>query len=169
MDVSGIKSAQLAVSGVLAGEIDDTEKSKVINRQEDTSHSEKIIEELGERYNRENTKITKPQLNGKPAGKQHDDKISAKKISISELFSLLSDNLSGEQIKSSGINQSINNNIMKNIWSEKKNLTYLKTLIITPVFFLAVLTSYQSVIFLSLIIVMRCLMISYYSSRKIKI
>ncbi|EJD6037065.1 type III secretion system translocon subunit SctE [Morganella morganii] len=120
MDVSGIKSAQLAVSGVLAGEIDDTEKSKVINRQEDTSHSEKIIEELGERYNRENTKITKPQLNGKPAGKQHDDKISAKKISISELFSLLSDNLSGEQIKSSGINQSINNNIMKNIWSEKK-------------------------------------------------
>lgn len=119
MDVSGIKSAQLAVSGVLAGEIDDTEKSKVINRQEDTSHSEKIIEELGERYNRENTKITKPQLNGKPAGKQHDDKISAKKISISELFSLLSDNLSGEQIKSSGINQSINN-IMKNIWSEKK-------------------------------------------------
>ncbi|HEI9873054.1 type III secretion system translocon subunit SctE [Morganella morganii subsp. sibonii] len=120
MDVSGIKSAKLAVSGVLAGEIDDTEKSKVINRQEDTSHSEKIIEELGERYNRENTKITKPQLNGKPAGKQHDDKISAKKISISELFSLLSDNLSGEQIKSSGINQSINNNIMKNIWSEKK-------------------------------------------------
>ncbi|MEM7934733.1 type III secretion system translocon subunit SctE [Morganella morganii] len=120
MDVSGIKSAQLAVSGVLAGEIDDTEKSKVINRQEDTSHSEKIIEELGERYNRENTKITKPQLNGKPAVKQHDDKISAKKISISELFSLLSDNLSGEQIKSSGINQSINNNIMKNIWSEKK-------------------------------------------------
>ncbi|EKK5570102.1 type III secretion system translocon subunit SctE [Morganella morganii] len=120
MDVSGIKSVQLAVSGVLAGEIDDTEKSKVINRQEDTSHSEKIIEELGERYNRENTKRTKPQLNGKPAGKQHNDKISAKKISISELFSLLSDNLSGEQIKSSGINQSINNNIMKNIWSEKK-------------------------------------------------
>lgn len=120
MDVSGIKSAKLAVSGVLAGEIDDTEKSKVINRQEDTSHSEKIIEELGERYNRENTKRTKPQLNGKPAGKQHNDKISAKKISISELFSLLSDNLSGEQIKSSGINQSINNNIMKNIWSEKK-------------------------------------------------
>lgn len=120
MDVSGIKSAKLAVSGVLAGEIDDTEKSKVINRQEDTSHSEKIIEELGERYNRENTKITKPQLNGKPAGKQHDDKTSAKKISISELFSLLSDNLSGEQIKSSGINQSINNNMMKNIWSEKK-------------------------------------------------
>ncbi|HGY2832553.1 TPA: type III secretion system translocon subunit SctE [Morganella morganii] len=120
MDVSGIKSVQLAVSGVLAGEIDDTEKSKVINRQEDTSHSEKIIEELGERYNRENTKRTKPQLNGKPAGKQNNDKISAKKISISELFSLLSDNLSGEQIKSSGINQSINNNIMKNIWSEKK-------------------------------------------------
>ena len=120
MDVSGIKSAQLAVSGALAGEIDDTEKSKVVNQQENTSHSEKIIEELGERYNRDNTKRTKPQLNGKPAGKQHDDKMSAKKISISELFSLLSDNLSGEQIKNSGINQNINNNVMKNIWSEKK-------------------------------------------------
>lgn len=86
MDVSGIKSAKLAVSGVLAGEIDDTEKSKVINRQEDTSHSEKIIEELGERYNRENTKRTKPQLNGKPAGKQHNDKISAKKYQSVNCF-----------------------------------------------------------------------------------
>lgn len=120
MDVSGIKSVQLNVSGELAGEIDDTEKSKVINRQEDTSHSDKIIEELGERYNRESTKRTKPQLNGKLTEKLQDDKSSAKKISISELFSLLSDDLSGEQIKNSGINQSINNNVMKNIWSEKK-------------------------------------------------
>lgn len=120
MDVSGIKSAQLNVSGELTGEIDDTEKSKVINRQEDTSHSDKIIEELGEKYNRENTKKTKPQLNRKLAEKPQDDKSSAKKISISELFSLLSDDLSGEQIKNSGINQSINNNVMKNIWSEKK-------------------------------------------------
>lgn len=120
MDVSGIKSAQLNVSGELTGEIDDTEKSKVINRQEDTSHSDKIIEELGEKYNRENTKKTKPQLNRKLTEKPQDDKSSAKKISISELFSLLSDDLSGEQIKSSGINQSINNNVMKNIWSEKK-------------------------------------------------
>ncbi|HID7484103.1 TPA: type III secretion system translocon subunit SctE [Morganella morganii] len=120
MDVSGIKSAQLNVSGALAGEIDDTEKSKVVNQQENTSHSEKIIEELGERYNRESTKRTKPQLNGKPTEKQQNGKASEKKISISELFSLLSDDLSGEQIKSSGINQSINNNVMKNIWSEKK-------------------------------------------------
>ncbi|EPF5869636.1 type III secretion system translocon subunit SctE [Morganella morganii] len=120
MDVSGIKSAQLNVSGELTGEIDDTEKSKVINRQEDTSHSDKIIEELGEKYNRENTKKTKPQLNRKLTEKPQDDKSSAKKISISELFSLLSDDLSGEQIKNSGINQSINNNVMKNIWSEKK-------------------------------------------------
>lgn len=120
MDVSGIKSAQLNVSGALAGEIDDTEKSKVVNLQENTSHSEKIIEELGERYNRESTKRTKPQLNGKPTEKQQNGKASEKKISISELFSLLSDDLSGEQIKSSGINQSINNNVMKNIWSEKK-------------------------------------------------
>lgn len=120
MDVSGIKSVQLNVSGALAGEIDDTEKSKVVNQQENTSHSEKIIEELGERYNRESTKRTKPQLNGKPTEKQQNGKASEKKISISELFSLLSDDLSGEQIKSSGINQSINNNVMKNIWSEKK-------------------------------------------------
>ncbi|WP_432692422.1 type III secretion system translocon subunit SctE [Morganella morganii] len=120
MDVSGIKSAQLNVSGALAGEIDDTEKSKVVNQQENTSHSEKIIEELGERYNRESTKRTKPQLNGKPTEKQQNGKASEKRISISELFSLLSDDLSGEQIKSSGINQSINNNVMKNIWSEKK-------------------------------------------------
>ncbi|MEM8422831.1 hypothetical protein Q4S30_18505 [Morganella morganii] len=120
MDVSGIKSAQLNVSGELAGEIDDTEKSKVINRQEEISHSDKIIEELGERYNRENTKKTKPQLNRKLTEKLQDDKASAKKISISELFSLLSDDLSGEQIKNSGINQSINNDVMKNIWSVQK-------------------------------------------------
>lgn len=120
MDVSGIKSVQLNVSGALAGEIDDTEKSKVVNQQENTSHSEKIIEELGERYNRKSTKRTKPQLNGKPTEKQQNGKASEKRISISELFSLLSDDLSGEQIKSSGINQSINNNVMKNIWSEKK-------------------------------------------------
>ena len=117
MDLSGVKSAQTIVSEELAGEIDDTGKSKVVCRQEDIFHSEKIIEELGEKYNREKTKKTKPQLNGIQTGKQHDDRISTKRMSIGELFSLLSDNLSVEQIRNAGINKSINNNLMKNIWS----------------------------------------------------
>ncbi|QXO80215.1 hypothetical protein JA116_17895 [Morganella morganii] len=59
MDVSGIKTAQLTVTGALAGEIDEAGKSKVANQQEDISHSGKIIEELGEKYNREKNKKNK--------------------------------------------------------------------------------------------------------------
>lgn len=124
MDVSGIKTAQLTVTGALAGEIDEAGKSKVANQQEDISHSGKIIEELGEKYNREKTKKTKPQLNRK----QHDYKISEKKMSISELFSLLSDNLSGEQAKNSNINKVIGNNIMKNILSAQDEFDFTKSI-----------------------------------------
>ncbi|MBA5807520.1 YopB/SseC family type III secretion system translocon subunit [Morganella morganii] len=120
MDVSGIKSAQLNVTGALAGEIDEAEKSKVANQQEDISHSEKIIEELGARYNRESAKKTKPQLNGNLTGKQHDDKAAAKRMSINELFSRLSDNLFDEQVNNSDINESIKSNILKSMWSPQK-------------------------------------------------
>ena len=115
MDVSGIKSAQLNVTGALAGEIDEAEKSKVANQQEDISHSEKNIEELGARYNRESAKKTKPQLNGNLTGKQHDDKAAAKRMSINELFSRLSDNLFDEQVNNSDINESIKSNILKSM------------------------------------------------------
>ncbi|WP_317418569.1 MULTISPECIES: hypothetical protein [unclassified Morganella (in: enterobacteria)] len=120
MDVSGIKSAQLNVTGALAGEIDEAEKSKVANQQEDISHSEKIIEELGARYNRESAKKTKPQLNGNLTGKQHDDKAAEKRMSINELFSRLSDNLFDEQVNNSDINESIKSNILKSMWSPQK-------------------------------------------------
>ncbi|RUT67120.1 hypothetical protein CKG00_12635 [Morganella morganii] len=86
MDVSGIKTAQLSVPGGIIGGIDDTEKNKVVNQQEDIIHSEKIIEELGEKSIRENTKKTKPQLNGKQSGRQHDDKTSAKKCQSVNCF-----------------------------------------------------------------------------------
>ncbi|HAS8350629.1 TPA: hypothetical protein I7721_05850 [Vibrio vulnificus] len=99
MDVSGIKSAQLITSGALAGEINETEKSKVVNQSEEISFSEKIVEELGERYSRENSKKTKPQLNGQQTGKQNSGKTSAKRMSINELFARLSDDLLGEQVK----------------------------------------------------------------------
>lgn len=35
MDVSGIKTAQLTVSGTTAGDVDETEKSRRINQSED--------------------------------------------------------------------------------------------------------------------------------------
>ncbi|HAT3810350.1 TPA: YopB/SseC family type III secretion system translocon subunit [Morganella morganii] len=120
MDVSGIKTAQLITPGALSGEINETEKSKVVNQSEDTSFSEKIVEELGERYSRENSKKAKPQLNGQYTGKQRDGKTSAKRMSINELFARLSDDLMDEQIKNSGINNRINNDILKNIWSPQK-------------------------------------------------
>lgn len=120
MDVSGIKSAQLITSGALAGEINETEKSKVVNQSEEISFSEKIVEELGERYSRENSKKTKPQLNGQQTGKQNSGKTSAKRMSINELFARLSDDLLGEQVKNSGINNNINSSILKNIWSPQQ-------------------------------------------------
>lgn len=120
MDVSGIKAAQLITPGALSGEINETEKSKIVNQSEDTSFSEKIVEELGERYSRENSKKAKPQLNGQYTGKQRDGKTSAKRMSINELFARLSDDLMDEQIKNSGINNRINNDILKNIWSPQK-------------------------------------------------
>lgn len=120
MDVSGIKSAKLITPDVLTGEINETEKSKVINQSEVASFSEKIVEELGERYSRENSKTAKPQLNGQQAGKHYDGKTSAKRMSINELFARLSDDLLGEQVKNSGINNNINSSILKNIWSPQK-------------------------------------------------
>lgn len=120
MDVSGIKSAKLITPDVLTGEINEIEKSKVINQSEVASFSEKIVEELGERYSRENSKTAKPQLNGQQAGKHYDGKTSAKRMSINELFARLSDDLLGEQVKNSGINNNINSSILKNIWSPQK-------------------------------------------------
>jgi hypothetical protein len=129
MDVSGIKTAQLITPGVLTGDVDETEKSKIVNQSEGVSHSEKIIEELGERYNLENAKKAKPRLNGNQTGKQRDDKAPVKKMSINELFAQLSDDLLGEKIKNSGVNANINNNILKNIWSPQKESDLEKNII----------------------------------------
>lgn len=129
MDVSGIKAAQLITPGALSGEISETEKSKVVNQSEGSSFSEKIVEELGERYSRENSKKATPQLNGQHTGKQRDGKTSAKRMSINELFARLSDDLLGEQIKNSGINNNINSNILKNIWSPQKESVLDKDII----------------------------------------
>lgn len=129
MDVSGIKTAQLITPGVLTGDVDETEKSKIVNQSEGVSHSEKIIEELGERYNLENAKKAKPKLNGNQTGKQRDDKVPVKKMSINELFAQLSDDLLGEKIKNSGVNANINNNILKNIWSPQKESDLEKNII----------------------------------------
>lgn len=128
MDVSGIKTAQLNVSGTLTGDINETEKSKIVNQLENTLNPERIIEELSERYNRENIKKAKPQLSGKLTGKQNDDKTPAKRISINELFSRLSDDLSGEQIVNSEVNKNINNNLLKNIWTENKESELSKSI-----------------------------------------
>lgn len=119
MDVSGIKTAQLTVSGTTAGDVDKTEKSRCVNQSENTSYSEKIIEELSERYNHENNRKTKPQLNGKQSLKQCDDKKSTKRMSINELFAQLSDDLLSDQIKNSDVNSNINN-LLKNIWSSQE-------------------------------------------------
>ncbi len=129
MDVSGIKTAQLITPDALSGEINETEKSKVINQSEGTSFSEKIVEELSERYSRENSKKAKPQLNRQHTGKQSDGKTSAKRMSINELFARLSDDLLSEQVKNSGINNNINSNILKNIWSPQKESVLDKNII----------------------------------------
>ncbi|MEM8181205.1 hypothetical protein Q4R69_05700 [Morganella morganii subsp. sibonii] len=128
MDVSGIKTARLNVSEILARDINEAEKSKIVNQLENTLNSERIIEELSGRYNSENIKKAKPQLSGKPTGKQNDDKTPAKRISINELFSRLSDDLSGEQIVNSEINKNINNNLLKNIWTESKESELSKSI-----------------------------------------
>ncbi|MEM7927870.1 hypothetical protein Q4R04_19070, partial [Morganella morganii] len=62
----------------------------------------------------------KPQLKGHQAVKQHDEKASAKKMSINEIFARFSDDLIEEQIKNSGVNSGINSNFLKNIWSQSK-------------------------------------------------
>ncbi|WP_274370738.1 hypothetical protein [Morganella morganii] len=120
MDVSGVKSAKLINPGDLAGEINETEKGKIANQSEETFFSEKITEELSERHVRENSNKKKPQLNGKQTGKPYDGKASIKRMSINELFSRLSDDLLGEQVKNSGINNTINSSILKKIWSPQK-------------------------------------------------
>ncbi|GEM_PF-3754619 len=128
MDVSGIRTAQLTVPGTLTGDINGTEKSKVVNQPENTSYSERIIEELGERYNRENIKKVKPQLRGNQEGKRNADKTPAKRMSINELFSRLSDDLFSEQVVNSEINKNINSNFLKNIWSQKKESELSKSI-----------------------------------------
>lgn len=128
MDVSGIKTAQLNVSETLTGDVNETEKSKIVSQLENTFNSERIIEELSKRYSRENIKKGKPQLSGKPTGKQNDDKTPAKRMSINELFSRLSDDLSGEQIVNSEITKKINNNLIKNLWTESKESELSKSI-----------------------------------------
>lgn len=129
MDVSGIKSAQLMTSGALSEEINEIEKSKIINQSEGISFSEKIVEELGEKYSRENSKKAKPQLNGQQTGKQNGGKTSTKKMSINELFARFSDDLIDEQIKNSGINSGINGNFLKNVWSQSKECELDKNIV----------------------------------------
>lgn len=120
MDVSGIKTTKIITSDTLSGGVDEAGKNKVISQPDMASYSERVIEELSDRYNKDNGKKEKPQIKGKQAVKQHDEKISAKKMSINEIFARFSDDLIDEQIKNSGVNSGINSNFLKNIWSQSK-------------------------------------------------
>ncbi|HHN8316654.1 TPA: hypothetical protein ACRRWN_002222 [Morganella morganii] len=93
MDVSGIKTTKIITSGTLPGEVDEAGKNNVISQQDAIFFSERIIEELSDRYDKENSKKEKPQLKGHQAVKQHDEKASAKKMSINEIFARFSDDL----------------------------------------------------------------------------
>lgn len=129
MDVSGIKTTKIITSGTLPGEVDEAGKNNVIGQQDAIFFSERIIEELSDRYDKENSKKEKPQLKGHQAVKQHDEKASAKKMSINEIFARFSDDLIEEQIKNSGVNSGINSNFLKNIWSQSKECELDKNIV----------------------------------------
>ncbi|HCR3445427.1 type III secretion system translocon subunit SctE [Morganella morganii] len=129
MDVSGIKTTKIITSGTLPGEVDEAGKNNVISQQDAIFFSERIIEELSDRYDKENSKKEKPQLKGHQAVKQHDEKASAKKMSINEIFARFSDDLIEEQIKNSGVNSGINSNFLKNIWSQSKECELDKNIV----------------------------------------
>lgn len=120
MDVSGIKTTKIITSDTLSGGVDEAGKNKVISQPDMASYSERVIEELSDKYNKDNGKKEKPQIKGKQAVKQHDEKTSAKKMSINEIFARFSDDLIDEQIKNSGVNSGVNSNFFKNIWSQSK-------------------------------------------------